>query len=165
MLYDMLYDVPQAELYLLIRENNSPQLFSSYDEALKQLNRYASNKELNLSIRSMAQIDIANPIYIDFLKSQGFVLVDGFYYTDRLSESVYCLALNRIDGKIDLVQTAGSVFYYMSVYELDNGSLKLIDGTICHEAVNTGKGVFIHHNGLKIPLRQFKKHFTRIDKR
>ena len=110
MLYDYLYDHPQAELFLLIRENHSPQLFSSYDEALKQLNRYAADKELNLSIRSMAQIEVTNPIYIDFLQSQGFTLVDGFYYIDRLSESVYCLALNRIDGKVDLVQTAGSAF-------------------------------------------------------
>jgi hypothetical protein len=165
MLYDMLYNPPEIDLYLLIRENNSPQLFHSYDQALSQLNRYASNKELNLSIRSLAQIDVNNPIYVDFLKSQGFVLVDGFYYVDRLTETVYCLALNRIDGKIDLVQTAGSAFYYMSVYQFDNGSLKLIDGMICHEAVNTGKGVFICHEGLSIPLRQFKKHFVRLSKK
>jgi hypothetical protein len=165
MLYDYLYDTPQAELYLLIRENNSPQLFSSYDQALRQLNRYASDKELGLSIRSMAQIEVNNPKVQDFLRSQGFVLVDGFYYVDRLTETVFCLALNRIDGKIDLVQTAGSAFYYMSIYRFDNGSLKLIDGMICHEAVNTGKGVFICHEGLRIPLRQFKKHFARISKR
>ncbi len=165
MLYDYLYDHPQAELYLLIRESGSPQLFHSYDQALRQLNRYAANRELGLSIRSMAQIETSNPVYVDFLQSQGFTLIDGFYYIDRLTEAVFCLSLNRIDGKIDLVQTAGSCFYYMSVYEFDNGSLKLIDGTVCHEAVNTGKGVFIHHKGLKIPLRQFKKHFARIDKR
>ena len=165
MLYDMLYNPPQIDLYLLIRENSSPQLFGSYDQALRQLNRYAANRELNLSIRSLAQVDVNNPIYVDFLKLQGFILVDGFYYVDRLTEAVFCLILNRIDGKIDLVQTAGSAFYYMSVYRFDNGSLKLIDGMICHEAINTGKGIFIHHCGLSIPLRQFKKHFVRLSQR
>lgn len=157
---DLYSEFEPLKLFILERENQNPLLFLDLFNARKQRDFYESQGQF-ASIRPLNQIDVKNPLITDYMSKQGFSVIDGYYLIDRLSDQVYCLVMNRIDGKIDL----DNGFYYFSLYRFDNSELHLVNDLICHEAIKSLSGFYFIHDGLKIPLRQFKRHFVKISKR